>query len=103
RDALKATVKRQQRTRLPSFTGVGRSRRRSISKKAEEILRRKLDSREGAYSGASCPPIPIEVVHLFRGKLSRDSEAMLSTFPSLWNGWTTCRNRWTRSRNLSGQ
>jgi len=47
RDALKATVKRQQRTRLPSFTGVGRSRRRSISKKAEEILRRKLDSREG--------------------------------------------------------
>jgi len=47
RDALKATVKRQQRTRLPSFTGAGRSRRRSISKKAEEILRRKLDSREG--------------------------------------------------------
>ena len=47
RDALKATVKRQQRTRLPSFTVVGRSGRRSISRKAEEILRRKLDSREG--------------------------------------------------------
>jgi len=47
RDALKATVKQRQRPRLPSFTSVGRSGRRTVSKKAEEILRRKVDTQEG--------------------------------------------------------
>lgn len=47
REALKAYIERQQRTRTLSFTGVGKSGRRSISKQAEAILRRKADRREG--------------------------------------------------------
>lgn len=47
REALKAYIERQQRTRTLSFTGVGKSGRRSISKQAEAILRRKGDRREG--------------------------------------------------------
>jgi transposase len=53
-----------------------------------------------AYSGASCPLIPGEVVHRFRRKLSRDSGAMLSTFSPERNRWTRSRNEWTQSRNL---
>ncbi len=54
-----------------------------------------------AYSGASCPLIPVEVVHRFRRKLSSDSGAMLSTFSPERNRWTPSRNEWTPSRNLS--
>ncbi len=45
REALKAYIGQQRRTRTLSFTGVGKSGRRSISKKAEEILRQKADRR----------------------------------------------------------
>jgi hypothetical protein len=47
RAALKAYIGRRQRARVPSFTGVGRSGRRSISKNAEAILRQKVESQEG--------------------------------------------------------
>lgn len=47
RSALKAYLGRRRRTRKLSFTGVGKSGRRSISKSAEELLRRKINSREG--------------------------------------------------------
>jgi Ribbon-helix-helix protein, copG family len=47
REALEASLKRQSRTPVLSFTGVGRSGRRSISKDAEKALRRKVDRREG--------------------------------------------------------
>jgi predicted DNA-binding ribbon-helix-helix protein len=47
REALEASLKRQSRTPVLSFTGVGRSGRHSISKDAEKVLRRKLDRREG--------------------------------------------------------
>jgi transposase len=47
----------------------------------EAAFRRMKDPRFlTAYSGASCPPVPIEVVHPFRSKLSSDSNLMLSTF-----------------------
>ncbi len=55
-----------------------------------------------AYSGASCPLIPGDVVHRFRRKLSTDSGAMLSTFSSERNRWTRSRNEWTPGRNLFG-
>ena len=47
REALEASLKRQSRPPVLSFTGVGRSGRRSISKDAEKALRRKVDRREG--------------------------------------------------------
>lgn len=47
REALKAYRARRQRARTPSFTGMGRSGRRSISKRAKTILRRKVKGREG--------------------------------------------------------
>lgn len=47
REALKTYIERQRRARTLSFTGVGKSGRRSISKRAEAILRRKAKSREG--------------------------------------------------------
>lgn len=47
REALKAYIGEQRRARPLSFAGVGKSGRRSISKKAEEVLRRKADRREG--------------------------------------------------------
>jgi predicted transcriptional regulator len=45
REALKAYIGQQRRARTLSFTGMGKSGRRSISKKAEEILRQKADRR----------------------------------------------------------
>jgi predicted transcriptional regulator len=47
RQALEAYVGQQQQGRILSFAGVGNSGRRSISKNAEEILRRKGDRRKG--------------------------------------------------------
>jgi metal-responsive CopG/Arc/MetJ family transcriptional regulator len=47
REALKAYIGRRRRARVPSFTGVGRSGRRSVSKNAEAILRQKVERREG--------------------------------------------------------
>lgn len=47
REALDAYIAQQQRPQLPSFTGVGRSGRRSVSEKAEEILKRQANQREG--------------------------------------------------------
>lgn len=46
REALDAYIAQQQRPQLPSFTGVGRSGRRSVSEKAEEILKRQANQRE---------------------------------------------------------
>lgn len=47
REALQAYLGQRRRTPTLSFTGMGKSGRRSISKQAEAILRRKVDSREG--------------------------------------------------------
>ena len=47
RAALKAYTGRRRRARVPSFTGVGRSGRSSVSKTAEAVLRRKVERREG--------------------------------------------------------
>jgi Ribbon-helix-helix protein, copG family len=47
REALEAYVGQQQQGRVLSFAGVGKSGRRSVSKNAEEILRRKADRRKG--------------------------------------------------------
>ena len=47
REALKAYIGQQRPARALSFTGVGKSGRRSISKNAETILRRKVDRRKG--------------------------------------------------------
>lgn len=47
RDALKAYIRRRRKACSLSFVGVGRSGRRSISKNAELILRRRIDRREG--------------------------------------------------------
>jgi predicted transcriptional regulator len=47
RAALRAYIDEQRPARALSFTGVGRSGRRSTSKNAEAILRRKADRQEG--------------------------------------------------------
>lgn len=47
RKALKTYIRRQRQARIPSFTGVGKSGRHSISERAEEMLRRKINRREG--------------------------------------------------------
>lgn len=47
RAALHAHLQQHGRSRRPSFTSVGRSGRRSISAKAEDILRQKAKRHEG--------------------------------------------------------
>ncbi|MBI2821785.1 MAG: type II toxin-antitoxin system VapB family antitoxin [Acidobacteria bacterium] len=47
REALTAYIKRQSRTRVPSFTGLGGSGKRSVSRSAEALLRRHIKRHEG--------------------------------------------------------
>ncbi len=47
REALETYVARRRRPRLPSFAKAGKSGRRAIAQTAEEILRKRVDTREG--------------------------------------------------------
>jgi hypothetical protein len=47
RDALEQYIDRQRTARKLSFTAIGKSGRRTVSKNAETILRRKASRRQG--------------------------------------------------------
>jgi metal-responsive CopG/Arc/MetJ family transcriptional regulator len=47
REALKTYLEQQRPARKLSFTAIGKSGRRTVSKNAEAILRRKADRRRG--------------------------------------------------------